>query len=133
MAKVEESWLSSFAFGARPDLVFLKIAFYVLHCLQQLPHFLDLIGVGRYPNEDWRPSTGSPNAGRTEIVEIPISSAPLSLNSLMVLSNMSSDMRSIRLNRIWTPRVLMFSACNPAIYLLNKNSSFSAPNEEADA
>ena len=44
MAKVEERWLSSFAYRARPDLVFLKIAFYELYSLQQLPHLLDLIG-----------------------------------------------------------------------------------------
>jgi hypothetical protein len=69
------------------------------------------------------PDTGAP-------VTAVNSRAPISLNTLTVLSSKLSDMRSIRLNKIWSARFLFFSACEAATSLFSRNCSLSAPRRD---
>ena len=66
------------------------------------------------------PDTGTP-------VTAVKSRDPISLNILMVLSSILSDMCSIRLKRVWSASFLVFSAWEAATSLFNRNCSFSAP------
>jgi hypothetical protein len=66
------------------------------------------------------PDTGTP-------VTAVKSRAPISLNTLRVLSSILSDIRSIWVNRIWSPRFLVFSAWEAAPSVRSEGADDSFP------